>query len=80
MVLVYLAANRIVVSMSLYPYLSLYRPMRLDGVQYSQGSWIPIYSLGDLRARLFGIRVPVLWALDKILTHVRLPKESELNQ
>ena len=44
--------------------ITLYRPqylMRLDEL-----GW-PVYELGDLRAKLLGVRIPIHWALNQLL-------------
>jgi hypothetical protein len=43
----------------------LYRPQYLMGLERCADGYTPRYELGDLRARLFGVRVPIHWALDQ---------------
>ena len=49
-------------------FITLYRPSSVQGLAPTPDGWVVIYRLGDLRAKVFGIRVPVLWALDQVLT------------
>ncbi len=55
-------------------FITLYRPIYLVSITRTLSTdrafynhMIPNYRCGDLRAKLFGVRVPVLWALEKIL-------------
>lgn len=45
----------------------IYRPQYVSGIEWDGSNWIPSYGLGPLRARLFGIRVPILWAWDAMI-------------
>lgn len=50
-------------------YITIYRPSYVQSIhKNSDGSWTPNYGLGWLRAKLFGVRVPILWALDLVCT------------
>ncbi len=44
-------------------FITLYRPTYVTGVRNN----VVVYRCGDLRAKVFGIRVPILWALDRVL-------------
>lgn len=48
---------------NLAKYIELYRPQYVAGID--EFGYVK-YELGHLRAKLFGIRVPVLWALDRL--------------
>lgn len=41
----------------------IYRPEYIQTIAWSNG-WLPTYTLGPLRAKVFGIRIPILWAWD----------------
>ncbi len=47
----------------------IYRPKRLIGIAKNDeyNCYFPEYELGELRATLFGIPVPVLWAFERLL-------------
>lgn len=58
--------------------ITLYRPERLMGLDWhgpfklngsviAPAGYYPRYETGDLRAKFFGVRVPILWALDCLL-------------
>lgn len=42
-------------------FITLYRPTYVTGVLNGTVS----YRTGDLRAKMFGVRVPILWALSR---------------
>lgn len=45
----------------------LYRPTLVVHLEESfTGDWFPVYEAGPLRAKIFGVRVPLLWALGLI--------------
>lgn len=49
-------------------HIGLYRPKFVERFERcSNGYWVPCYGLEPLRAKLFGIRVPVEWAFDLML-------------
>lgn len=51
----------------------LYRPTYIAGIMRDKdGYFIPNYGVRDLRARLFGVRVPTLWAIDRMIVAGRL--------
>ena len=56
-------------------HVTLYRPRYVTGFKwnerwmlpelgFTEPCWSPTYRVGDLRARVFGVRVPVCWAFD----------------
>lgn len=49
-------------------YIVLYHPEHIEGFsRCSDGLWMASYGLGPLRVRLFGCRVPVLWAFETLI-------------
>jgi hypothetical protein len=55
--------------------ITLYRPTYVTGVVRTlstlrsfNGQCLVTYRCGDLRARIWRIRVPIVWALGKVLT------------
>jgi hypothetical protein len=45
-------------------HITLYRPTFVSGfIPSVHGGWEVCYGTGPLRARLFGIRIPVRWAI-----------------
>ena len=49
-------------------FIKLYRPTYLQSLErQADGCFVPNYTLGPLRARIFGVRVPVLWACDRLI-------------
>jgi hypothetical protein len=60
--------------------ITLYRPERLMRLRWQEAplfriqgkdigakGWYPEYEVGDLRASVFGVRLPILWALDCLI-------------
>lgn len=45
-------------------HLVIYRPTYTSGFVQMGAGWTPTYRVGDLRAQLFGVRVPILWAMN----------------
>lgn len=52
-------------------HICLYRPKYVIGIQQVDltfmglgRQWMPQYELGPCRARVFGVRIPILWAFD----------------
>lgn len=53
----------------------LYRPTYVTGAVWSGDAWMLTYRTGDLRAQLWGVRVPIVWALSYVLTPPTLSPE-----
>jgi len=59
-------------------FIVLYRPEYLMTLTPDASGWHPGYELGPLRARLFGVRIPTLWAFESQIAAgmIKNPKKA----
>jgi len=56
-------------------YVALYHPEYVTGFQRcNDGYWMACYGMGPLRASLFGVRVPVIWAFELLIKTGKVPR------